>query len=168
MDSVKRCLSSVYLFFAYGLVVPLTLKSFSTMKHLICCCLLSLASLSGYAQTGTPVPLPKNAVSQLEDVKELTKTVAVAKDKARMQAEARPEVNRLLVLAADDFVRVAKSGKPTQEAYITCLDAGLARLAPLTTTPQDRQQVAEYFQELMEIVGMKSSEGRLSAFASIK
>jgi hypothetical protein len=41
---------------------------------------------------------------------------------------------------------------------------GLARLEPLATTPEDRQQVADYFQELMEIVGLESSEGRLAAF----
>lgn len=130
-------------------------------------CLLGLSTLTGYAQNGTPLAVPAGAVSKLEDIKELTKTVAVSKStKAKMQAEARPEINRMLVLAADDFVRVTKD-KPTKEAYLQVIDQGLSRLAPLTTNMEDRLEVAEYYQELLEIVGLPSSEGRLSAFASV-
>ena len=138
---------------------------FVTMRTLFLC-LLSLSTLTGYAQSNTPVTVPIGAVGQLENVKELTKSVAVNKPtKAKLQAEARPDINRMLVLAADDFVRVTKD-KPTKEAYLLCLDQGLARLAPLTTDDNDRKEVAEYYQELLEIVGVASSEGRLMAFAT--
>ena len=129
-------------------------------------CLFSLSALAGYAQTAPPLAVPADAVARLEDVKETTKQVVVTKaTKARLQAETRPEVNRLLVLAADDFVRITTAGKPTREAYLQALDKDLAGLAPLATDEQDRRQVAEYFQELLEIVGIPSSEGRLTAFA---
>ena len=127
--------------------------------------LLSLGTLTGVAQTSS-VTVPVSAISRLEDVKELTKTVAVTKPtKAKLQAEARPEVNRLLVLAADDFVRITKE-KPSKEAYLQAVDQGLALLAPLTTDENDRKDVAAYYQELLEIVGVESSEGRLTAFAT--
>jgi len=44
------------------------------------------------------------------------------------------------------------------------LDAGLVRLMPLVPQVEDRQQVAEYYQDLLDIVGLDSSEGRLTAF----
>ena len=129
-------------------------------------CLFSLSTLAGYAQIAPPLTVPADAVAQLEDLKETTKQVVVTKaTKARLQAESRPEVNRLLVLAADNFVRITTAGKPTREAYLQCLDNDLARIAPLATDEQDRRQIAEYFQELLEIVGLPSSEGRLTAFA---
>jgi hypothetical protein len=126
--------------------------------------LFCLATLSGYAQTATPVKVPAQALSQLEDLKELTKREASSeKHKGRQHAEVNPELNRWLVVAADDFVRVT-TNTPTKEAYLECIDRGLTRMAPLTHDNDDRLQVAEYYQELMEIVGLDSSEGRLSAF----
>lgn len=128
-------------------------------------CLLSFGALTGFAQTA-PITVPASAISRLEDIKELTKSVAVTKPtKAKLQAEARPDVNRLLVMAADDFVRITKEN-PSKEAYLQSIEQGLARLAPLTTDDEDRKDVAAYYQELLEIVGVESSEGRLTAFAA--
>ena len=105
-------------------------------------CLFSVSALAGFAQTAPSMVVPPNAVAQLEDVKESTKQVAFTKNtKGKLQAEARPEVNRLLVLAADDFVRITTAGKPTREAYLRCLDNDLARLSPLITDEQDRRQM---------------------------
>ncbi|GAB2852686.1 DUF4844 domain-containing protein [Hymenobacter ruber] len=133
------------------------------MKHAIFAGLLTLGTLAANAQTGK-IQVPAQAITQLEDLKELTKAeVAKAGKATKAQAEVRPELNRYLVISADDFLRVTKE-QPTKEAYLKCLDNGLARVAPLTETATDRQQVAEYFQELMEIVGLESSEGRLDAF----
>ena len=135
--------------------------------RILLCCLFSLSILSGRAQSIAAFSVPKDAVSQLEDVKETTKLVADTKlGKAKAQAEARPEINRLLVISADDFLRITTAEKPTKEAYLQCLDRNLARLYPLTTNVQDRRQVADFFQELMEIVGLPSSEGRLMTFAA--
>lgn len=129
--------------------------------------LLTLGVISGHAQTIDTFSVPIDAVSKLETVKELTKAVAEPKKVGnKMQAEARPEVNRLLVTSADDFLRIITDGKSSKEAYLVCLDRELAHLAPLMTNAQDRQQVADFFQDLMEIVGVDSSEGRLTAFAT--
>ncbi len=132
------------------------------MKQLLLIGLLSGACLTGHAQTRMQVPA--QAASQLTDLMELTKSeVARGAVKGKVHAEVRPELNRYLVISANDFLRVTNDS-PTKEAYLQCLDKGLARVAPLTTTVRDRQQVAEYFQELMEIVGLESSEGRLATF----
>jgi hypothetical protein len=135
------------------------------MKQLLLIGLLSAAVLTGHAQTRMQVPT--QAASQLTDLMELTKSEVAKKGaaKGKVHAEVRPDLNRFLVISANDFLQVTNSG-PTKEAYLQCLDKGLARVAPLTTDVQDRQQVAEYFQELMEIVGLESSEGRLATFVS--
>lgn len=128
--------------------------------------LFCLTALSGYAQTEPAFKVPATALSQLEDLKELTKGEAVSgKHKGKLQPELDPELNRWLVISADDFVRVTIGGMPTKEAYLKCIDRGLGRLAPLTHDRADRQQIAEFYQELMEIVGLDSSGGRLIAFA---
>ncbi|MBH8559557.1 DUF4844 domain-containing protein [Hymenobacter negativus] len=133
------------------------------MKHAILAGLLTLGTLAANAQTGK-IQVPAQAITQLEDLKELTKAEVAKVGKAtKAHAEVRPDLNRYLVISADDFLRVTKE-QPTKEAYLKCLDNGLARVAPLTETATDRQQVAEYFQELMEIVGLESSEGRLDSF----
>ena len=126
--------------------------------------LFCLAALSGHAQNDTAMKVPATALSQLEDLKELTKSEAVTGPaRGKVQAEARPDINRWLVVGANDFVRVTQAN-PRQEAYLLCIETGLARLAPLTQTVEDRQQVAEFYQELMDIVGLASSGGRLAAF----
>ena len=126
---------------------------------------LALAALAGRAQTATPMTIRPNTLNHLEDLKETMKHVAVTKDKGRKQpAEINPELNRNLVIAADDFVRVTLLAQPTQEAYLACIDKGLARVAPIATTPDLRQQVADYYLDLMEIVGLPNSAGKLDAF----
>lgn len=129
--------------------------------------LFSFVTLSGYCQTCKPMSVPVKALSQLEDYKELTKReVAAGLRKGQLHAEVNPELNRWLVVAADEFARVA-ANSPTKEAYLRCIDRGLASLAPLTHSAEERKQVAQYYQELMEIVGLESSEGRLDAFAGV-
>ncbi|MBO2010415.1 DUF4844 domain-containing protein [Hymenobacter negativus] len=136
------------------------------MKQLLLLGFLSCAALTGQAQS-TPMQVPAKASSQLADLMDLTKAEVSKKStvKAKTHAEARPELNRYLVISANDFLQVTNNA-PTKEAYLQCIDKGLARLAPLTTNVQDRQQVAEYFQELMEIVGLESSDGRLASFVA--
>ena len=78
-------------------------------------------------------------MSKLEDVKELTKAIAEPKEVGdKIPAEACPEINRLLVILVDDFLRIITDGKSSKEAYLACLDRELARLAPFTTNAQDQ------------------------------
>ncbi|TPG63039.1 DUF4844 domain-containing protein [Hymenobacter nivis] len=75
----------------------------------------------------------------------------------------RPQVARILAESTDDFQQIM-SGRPTEEAYFQVLDGSLAALAPLTPGTTDRADVAEYFEDLLDIVGVTSSGGRLNAF----
>ena len=69
----------------------------------------------------------------------MTKAIAEPKEIGdKIPAEARPEINRLLVISTDDFLRIITDGKSSKEAYMAYLDRELARLASLTTNAQDR------------------------------
>ena len=128
--------------------------------------LFVLATFSSYAQDVTPVTVPAKAVAQLEKIRKQTQVIReVGKKGSALPAETRPILNKILVQSAIDFLAITKrKAGPTKEAYYQSLDAMLVRLNPLVPQLEDRQQVAEYYQDLLDIVGIDSSEGRLTSF----
>lgn len=104
-------------------------------------------------------------VGRLEDFIETIKHVAEARATAKSQTEARPELNRLLVIAAFDFVQITRSA-PSHEACLQAMDRSLERLDPLMGTSTNRQEVAEFYIDLMDIVGIDSFDGRFDAFVA--
>ena len=136
---------------------------FRTMRILLVslCCAVALA---GHAQSNSPHTVPAKAVLQLENMRRQTEAeVVVGRNTEDVPAEARPDLNRVLLQSATDFLLIT-TRKPTKEAYLQSLDKGLAQIGPLAPKAADRQQLAEYFQDLLDIVGLESSEGRLTAF----
>lgn len=124
-----------------------------------------LSCLAFFSHAQAPVrPGSGLVISRLEDFIEVTKHVAEPSATPKSQVEARPELNRLLVIAAFDFVQITRNA-PGREAYLQAMDRGLARFEPLMVTPDDRREVAEFYIDLMDIVGLASSDGRLDAFA---
>ena len=112
--------------------------------------------------------VPQKAVAQLEKIRKQTvDEIVIGMRKSSLPAETRPMLNRILVKSTSEFL-VITSRKPTREAYLKCLDDNLSRISPLVPETKDREQVAEYFQDLMDIVGLESSEGRLAAFVETK
>ena len=128
--------------------------------------LFTFTALASHAQNLAPVPhiVPGKAVVQLETILRQTQVeVVVDRRNSTLSAEMRLLLNRILVQSAKDFLAITHD-KPTKEAYYKSLELGLERLKSLATKKEDREQVAEYFQDLLDIVGLKSSEGRLMAF----
>ena len=134
------------------------------MKRFCCSMLLSCLAFLAHAQAPAR-PGSGLAVSRLEDFIEATKRVAEPSAPLNSQAEVRPELNRLLVLAAFDFVQVTRSA-PSRDAYMQAIDRGLQRFAPLMITLGNRREVADFYVDLMDIVGVDSSDGRLDAFVA--
>lgn len=132
------------------------------MKRFCCSMLLCCLAFLSHAQLRPGSGL---VISRLEDFIEATKHVAEPNASLKSQVEARPELNRLLVMAAFDFVQITRNA-PGREAYLRAMDAGLARFEALTTTPGARREVAEFYIDLMDIVGIDNSEGRLSDFVA--
>ena len=130
--------------------------------------LFLLGALAGQAQN-TVLPASGKTMGQLDAFVEATKLApdkvrpGQEKLKARMAAEAQPDINRSLITVATDFRRVLLD-QHTREGYLSCIDRGLARLSVLAATREQRLEIATYFEELMDIVGLDSSDGKLTAF----
>ena len=131
--------------------------------------LLILGALStSKAQDATSMTVPQKAVAQLEKIRQQTvDEIVIGMRKSSLPAETRPMLNRILVKSTSEFLAIT-ARKPTREAYLKCLDDNLSRISPLVPETKDREQVAEYFQDLMDIVGLESSEGRLTVFVETK
>lgn len=78
----------------------------------------------------------------------------------------RPAFTEKINLAANDFQKVAEGDEPTEAKYHAAMDEGLSRFAEiyLDLDTEDRERVCMYFEELMDIVGLESSGGRLNKF----
>ncbi|MDO7845184.1 DUF4844 domain-containing protein [Hymenobacter sp. M29] len=118
---------------------------------------------SAYAQTS--ITIPSKAAGKLEKLlKQTQDAVVVGKKAAILPVEARPMTSRVLAQSTSDFLALASRTNPTKEAFLQSLDAGLSRINPMMKTLEDRQQVASFYQDLLDLVGIESSEGRLTTF----
>lgn len=142
---------------------------------------LLLGPLAGYAQTTAPaapalaaapliaVASPMPAATVLPMRTDANRKLMKMKDTIQPLVgelaafKNRPQVAHILAESTDDFLQIM-GGRPTEEAYLQVLDGSLAALTPLTPTPTDRADVAEYYEDLLDIVGITSSGGRLNAF----
>jgi hypothetical protein len=132
--------------------------------RLVLPCLLCMLALAGYGQDVALVTAPEKAVAQLEKLRKQTeKALVIGRRTSDLPPEARPMVNKILLQSTADFLAMV-GHQALKDAYLQSLDAGLARLTPLVPKLEDRQQVASYYQDLLDIVGLESSEGRLTAF----
>jgi len=78
----------------------------------------------------------------------------------------RPVLTEKINQAAEDFRSVALSSNPTQQAYLEKIKIGLKRFENTSVMydSEDKERVCHYFEELMNIVGLKSSDGILNTF----
>jgi hypothetical protein len=124
--------------------------------------LFVLGSMAGYSQS---MEIPKNTIEKLQKFKQKTRgAMEIGYRKGKLHVESQPIINKLLVLSTDEFIRASK--KPTRDDYLRCIENGLARVALRTTAVVERQQIAEFYQDLMDIVGLETSEGRLDEFVA--
>ncbi|MBK6347287.1 MAG: DUF4844 domain-containing protein [Bacteroidales bacterium] len=78
----------------------------------------------------------------------------------------RPILTEKINLAADDFKELAESSTSTDKKYQDKIKIGLQRFQEIYVSPdtEDRERICYYFQELMDIVGLESSDGQLNNF----
>lgn len=78
----------------------------------------------------------------------------------------RPTLTEKINLAADDFQKMAKRGNATNKNYQDKIEIGLKRFSDIyiNLDTEDRERVCNYFEELMDIVGLESSGGHLNEF----
>ena len=78
----------------------------------------------------------------------------------------RPVLTEKIHQAAIDFKAVAASEKPTDKKYHEKIGIGLSRFKDvyMQLDTEDRERVCTYFEELMDIVELESSNGQLNTF----
>jgi len=111
---------------------------------------------------------PKNAMDKFDSFQQKEKFI---EDTAIFypgisNSALRPTLTQKINLAADDFKTVANSGHATDKDYQDKIRIGLQRFADIymDMDTEDRERVCLYFQELMDIVGLESSDGQLNKF----
>tara|TARA_A200000113_G_C8649533_1_gene285344 strand:- start:101 stop:340 length:240 start_codon:yes stop_codon:yes gene_type:complete len=65
-----------------------------------------------------------------------------------------------------EFQKISESENPTEEKYQESIRIGLLKFpeVELGYDSEDRERILLYFQEIMDIVGLKSSNGQLNNF----
>jgi hypothetical protein len=78
----------------------------------------------------------------------------------------RSKLNEKMNLAADDFILLSQKENVTDKDYQDKIEIGLKRFSDiyLQLDTKDRERVCEYFENLMDIVGLESSDGHLNNF----
>lgn len=81
-------------------------------------------------------------------------------------ASLKPILNEKINLIAEDFQKLAETGKATDLDYQNAIKYGLERFSDiyLQLDTEDRERVCSYVEELMDIVGLESSGGHLNNF----
>src|SRR5690606_27372596 len=134
------------------------------MTNIIIGLTLLLFTASAQARMKTP----ENAMSKFEESKNTEKFIQ--DDKLFYPAIGDPSLKPILTekinLAADDFKKLADKGSATDKEYQKVIKFGLDRFAVLylQLDTEDRERVCSYFEELMDIVGLESSDGHLNNF----
>lgn len=78
----------------------------------------------------------------------------------------RSSLTEKINLAAEDLRSVAKQANPVKQDYLNMIRNGLQRFgnSEFMFDTEDRERVCHYFEELMGLVELKSSEGLLNTF----
>ncbi|RKD99911.1 uncharacterized protein DUF4844 [Marinifilum flexuosum] len=78
----------------------------------------------------------------------------------------RPILSSKINAIANDFKKIASSDKPSKKKYQDAIGVGLKRFSDvyLSVDTEDRERICLYVEELMDIVGLKSSNGQLNDF----
>jgi hypothetical protein len=79
------------------------------------------------------------------------------------KSELKTKLTEILNQSADDFITTVNN-KPTEKKFQDDIKKGLSRFNPyyLNLDTEDREKVCSYFEELMDCVGLESSDGVLN------
>ncbi|GAA4757130.1 MULTISPECIES: DUF4844 domain-containing protein [Flavobacterium] len=115
------------------------------------------------------IETPKNAMNKFEQFKAKEKFVAIPYPNFYSgigNQKLKPVLTEKINNVADSFQTISKTQNPTDEDYQKAIEKGLANFADIyiDLDTEDRERVCSYFEEIMDIVGLESSEGKLNDF----
>ncbi len=126
-------------------------------------------TLTSCAQIATKMKTPENVNRKFEEF--------IAKKKFFEQPypnfypgisdeKLRPMLTKKINEVAMDFKQISESDIPTEEEYQELIRTGLLKFPEIELgyDSEDRVRILLYFEEIMDIVGLKSSNGQLNKF----
>lgn len=111
---------------------------------------------------------PKNAMNKFDNFEKKKKFVEDKKsfypgiDNPKLLPILSTKINQACI----DFRNVSQKENPTEKDYQEKIKTGLERFSDLylELDTEDRERICNYFEELMDIVGLESSGGYLNEF----
>ena len=122
--------------------------------------------ISACGQNVSEMKTPENADKKFAEFIEKKKFVEENYYPGIADEKMRPVFTEKINQSANDFKTVAESKNPTDKKYLEKIEIGLSRFADIymELDTEDRERVCAYFEELMNIVGLESSNGLLNNF----
>lgn len=125
---------------------------------------LLLFTACGQGQIKTPA----NAMAKFEEFKNKEKFI---QDNQLFypgisDLKLQPVLTEKINFVADEFKKLADKGNSTDKEYQNAIQIGLNRFSDvyLQLDTEDRERVCSYVEELMDMVGLESSDGHLNNF----
>ncbi len=128
--------------------------------------LILFLSLSACGQNVTEMKTPEDVTEKFTEFIAKKKFVEENYYPGIADEKMRPIFTNKINKVAADFKTVAESENPTDKQYQEKIGIGLSRFADvyLELDTEDRERVCTYIEELMDIVGLESSNGQLNKF----
>ncbi len=128
--------------------------------------LLLFLTLSTCGQNATEMKTPENAKEKFAEFIAKEKFLAKNYYPGIADEKMRPIFAEKINQSATDFQNVAESDNPTDKKYQEKIGIGLSRFADvyIELDTEDRERVCTYFEELMDIIELESSNGQLNKF----
>lgn len=128
--------------------------------------LIIFLTLSACGQNANEMKTPENANEKFAKFIEKKKFVEENLYPGIADEKMRPIFTEKINQVATDFKTVSEFEKPTDKNYQEKIGIGLSRFADvyMKLDTEDRERVCSYFEELMDIVKLESSNGQLNKF----
>ena len=123
-------------------------------------------SMAAIGQSSQLMTTPENAKEQFAAFMAKKKFYSNSYSPGISDEKLRPILSEKINEVARLFKNISESEKPTQADYLEAIRQGLLKFPEekLGYDSEDRERILLYFQELMDIVNLKSSNGQLNRF----
>ncbi len=128
--------------------------------------LVLFLTLSACGQNATEMKTPEKATEMFAEFISKKKFVQENHYPGIADEKMRPIFTEKINSVASDFKSLAESENPTDKKYQEKIKIGLSSFADvyMELDTEDRERVCTYIEELMDIVGLESSNGQLNKF----
>jgi len=128
--------------------------------------IILISTLAVYSQNPVKMITPKNAKENFAEFIAKKKFYPENTSPGISDEKLRPILTKKINEVANDFKKISELQNPTDKKYLEVIKSGLEKFPEIELgyDSEDRERICLYFQEIMDIVGLKSSSGMLNKF----